>query len=713
MKKLCWGLILTALVLSLAACQTQPAESVAESGGDTNSSAMTTSAESDAASAETTADSKTGETRTTKSRSGGAATTRYSVETTAKTTSGQVTDVTQFIRKEKGLSIADYKKQLASFKLSDPLNKKVYSEAEKEAQRQAASKLRSRLNVAIAAETANFKVGAGVYRFAGQIPFELSGVQNMYIDLSGCTFILEGTQQFILGRGCKNVIFQGPATIDREGSLATQFTVTEYNESQRTLTVKLMEGYSLCSKALGGGTLQWFEPDGSMIQMAFIPFTGAGYVDEANGIVKFEGVACNRDMSNEKVLKAGQIGSVGITGGMALNVGLYSCTDIQLLDITNYGAGMMMHTADSNGALTLKRVYNVRMPGTNRLVAGSAGQMEFTAGTPTIEDCIFGFCEDDSIDIMGHVGFLYKQENSRTVIIKGTSTALYARKGETLSFFDGKDYTRKVTAKAVKVEEITDSSFNTAVRTDMVKNYNFYEVLTTQNCVRVTLDRDVALKTGDMVENMDACRPINAVLRGNYFHDMGCRVLIQGCKGLLFENNTIERSGLAALCIDCEQRDWGEGPNSYDLVIRNNTIRESNSSPYSCHFVFQHIGAISVGPFQYWVNGMTPSKETDAYRNITIEGNKIYDANYAGILVKNSAKVMIRNNLIQNPVTKLAGPHSASGKPLADTAGVYFYGEEADYAVYLWACEQISMSGNTFTDMGQYCLGETKKVHCR
>lgn len=469
------------LVFSLAACDTQPAESQpegAESSETDGSTDTTVSAEDVATTTDTLAESAdstsatvgTGSTGTTKKPTTGTSKKQTTVTNTT-TTEKRVTDVKKYIRNEKGLSISDYQKQMASFKLSDPLNAKTYTESEKEAQRKAASKMRTRLNVAIAKEATTFKVEPGVYRFVGQIPFEIAGVQNMYIDISDCTFILEGAQQFILGRSCRNVVFQGPATIDREGSLATQFTIQEYNEGSQTITAKLLDGYKICDKAFGGGTFQWFNEDGSMIQMSFISFSKASYVDEAKGIVKFEGVVCDKNFSNDNVLKAGQLGSVAITGGMALNVGLYSCENMYLLDITNYGAGMMMHAMDSNGDLLLKRVYNVRMPGTNRLVAGSAGQLEFTVGTPTIEDCIFGFCEDDSIDIMGHVGFLYKQESDNTVIIKGTATATPVKAGDTLEIFDGVDYTRTYSVKAVKVEEITDSEFNELVRAVMIKNH--------------------------------------------------------------------------------------------------------------------------------------------------------------------------------------------------------------------------------------------------
>lgn len=34
-----------------------------------------------------------------------------------------------------------------------------------------------------------------------------------------------------------------------------------------------------------------------------------------------------------------------------------------------------------------------------------------------------------------------------------------------------------------------------------------------------------------MVENEDSWRPVNAEIKDCYFHDMGCRVLVQGARG--------------------------------------------------------------------------------------------------------------------------------------------------------------------------------------
>lgn len=619
----------------------------------------------------------------------------------------------QYIRDEKPMDINEYKKSIASYKVNDPIYAKTYTEEEKQQQREAAQKLQTQLTLMLAKGDRYFKVEPGIYRYAGQVPFEFTGVQDLYLDISGCEFILEGTQRLISFMACSNVIVQGPATVERDPFMSTQFTVQEYDEGAQTLTVKLMDGYALHPKVYNGGTFQWFKEDGSMIQTCFISYSSVEMMSEENGIVRFNGVACNRNMTDEKVLKAGQIGAIATTGGMAQLIHMNACKDMQLLDITNYGSGMIGLIWGGLGTDVVQRVYNIRRPGTNRLVAGSAGQWEYNGGSPKFQNCIFGFCEDDSLDIMGHVGFLYEQETPTTVIYKSTSTGTPAVKaGDTLSFFNGDDYTRRGSAKVVAVEEISDTAYNDAARQDMIDHYNFFDSLSRNACVRVTLDQEISVQKGDMVENEDSWRPVNAEIKDCYFHDMGCRVLVQGCKGLLMENNLIERSGLSAICIDCEQRDWGEGPNSTDVVIRNNTIVESNSSPYATHFVFQHSGAISVGPSQVY-QGVTPSKATDAYKNITIEGNTILDSQYSGVLVKNAGNVTVRNNTIENAVTKAAGPVSADGEPSAQTPASYYYGEEADYAIYLYACEGITLEGNNIKNSAKYCKGDVRQLHCQ
>ena len=111
--------------------------------------------------------------------------------------------------------------------------------------------------------------------------------------------------------------------------------------------------------------------------------------------------------------------------------------------------------------------------------------------------------------------------------------------------------------------------------------------------------------------------------------------------------------------------------------------------------------------------GATPSKATDAYKNITIEGNTIRDSQYSGVLVKNAYNVAIKNNTIENAVTKAAGPHSADGEPQNPTAASYYYGEEADYAIYLYACEGIALEGNNIKNSAKYCKGDVRQLHCQ
>ena len=99
-----------------------------------------------------------------------------------------------------------------------------------------------------------------------------------------------------------------------------------------------------------------------MIQTCFISYSSVEMMNEENGIARFNGVACNRNMTDEKVLKAGQIGAIATTGGMAQLIHMNACKDMQLLDITNYGSGMIGLIYGGLGTDVVQRVYNIRRP---------------------------------------------------------------------------------------------------------------------------------------------------------------------------------------------------------------------------------------------------------------------------------------------------------------------------------------------------------------
>lgn len=703
-KRIFSSLALTLAVLLLfGACTPAP-------GGDSSQTSEEPGQESSATSSENGAESQASSSAETSSVtvSSGTSSSGGTVSAGTSSSEGTKVDVKSLVRKTTAKNYNTYDKEIAGYKLTDPSVKTEYSDAEKDAQRKAGRTMGIRVQKALNEGKHTYKVEPGVYRIPdGQIPFEFTGMKDFYLDISDCTFILEGRQNLIRLTACDNVIIQGPCSVERDPLLITQFKIISYNKSTQKLTVQLMEGYTIPAHLEAqGGNFQWFTEDGKMLPTAFISFSNAQMLDKTANTAVFNGVGCWADMRDDDRLVPGQIGATAVSGHVAQVINLKQSRNIQIRDITNYGSGMMTLIQNEYGPDVLDKLYNVRQPGTNRLVAGTAGQMTYMEGGPAITNCIFSFCEDDSIDIMGHSHFVYQQESSDTIIIKPQENYAPVKVGDTINIYDYQDFEKKSTAKVVSFEIVDDEEMMTNARNQALNNYGYMATLSTFNCVRIKLDRKVSARIGDTFENETSFRPTNVSIKNCYFHDYGCRVLVQGCNGLTIENNRMERAGLAAIALDMEEAAWTEGPSSTNVVIKNNTIKDSPCSPYVTHWPFVLNGAISVGPSQFYEH-RSPSTETDVFHNITITGNKIYNANYSGILVKNATGVTVTDNLIQNAV------HMQVPTRRPEASGTYIFDEEPLYGIYFFACEKITEKGNTFKDMGSESLGNVRKKDCK
>ncbi len=604
------------------------------------------------------------------------------------------------------MKISDYKKDVASFKLTDPLFTKTYTEAEKEKQRANADEL---LSVARRADLLNadiITIPSGVYRFAeGIVPFKFTGKTNLTIYANNVDFIMEGHQTVFDFTDSVNITIHGKITVDRDPLPFVEFRVISYSALSQNLVVEILPGYDYNS-TVAGSNLQFFREDGSWIPHCFITPKGEFLMtDKANRIGVFTKVPCYTQYGDDVVLKAGTIGASVVQGWNATVCSFIRCEKMTVTDLTNYAGGMFLYETQSKGPNTYERICNIRRPGTNRLIGGPAGQIQYIADGPTFRNCIFGFTDDDGLDVLSFSHMIYSQEAPNVIIFKPTQAAVPLKKGDRLNFFDGQSYTKLGSAKVVRFEEIRDESMMTDARTKAIQQYNYFDSMSTANCVRVVLDSDVTVKLGDSMENDTSYRPSNVLIKDCYFHDIFCRVLVQGCDGLVMEGNLIERTGLPAIAIDHEQAYWAEGPNSKNVIIRNNTIIDSPCSPYMNNGpTFTFSGAIYVGVSQK--TNCTPCKDWQSFSDILIEGNKIYNAMYSGILVKNAMNVTIRNNLIENPCTKI-------GTPLKDSnPGESYYGEAPLAGIYLYACKNVTLSGNQITKMGQYVKWDIRKLYC-
>lgn len=602
--------------------------------------------------------------------------------------------------------IAEYKADVASFDLNDPLYTVEYTEAEKEQQRNNGTELLSLTRRADMLNENEIFVEPGVYRFAdGVIPFNFSGKDGMTIYLDGVEIILEGHQNVFRFENSNDITIRGDLIVDRDPLPFVQFRVISYNTLSQNLEVQILPGYDY-ETTVAGSNLQFFNDDGSWIPHCFITPKGEFIMtDKANRIGVFTQVPCNPRYGDDVVLKAGTLGASVVQGWNAAVATFIKCEKITMTDVTNYAGGLFLYETQSKGPNRYERDYNIRRPGTNRLIAGPAGQIQYIEDGPTFKNCIFGFTDDDGLDILSFSHMIYAQEAPNVIIFKPTQASMPLKNGDTLNFFDGPTYEKIGSAKVVSFEEIKDEAMMTDARNKALQQYNYFDSMSTAYCVRVVLDSNVEVKIGDSMENDTSFRPSNVLIKDCYFHDLFCRVLVQGCDGLVIEGNLIERTGLAAIDIDCEQAYWAEGPNSKNVIIRNNTIIDSPCSPYMNNGpTFTHSGAISVGVSQRTYN--TPSRDWQSFSNILIEGNKIYNSMYSGILVKNAINVTIKNNLIENPCTKIGTPEKN------DNPGQSYYGEEPLAGIYLYSCKNVTLSGNTITKKGKYVLWDIRKLYC-
>ena len=75
--------------------------------------------------------------------------------------------------------------------------------------------------------------------------------------------------------------------------------------------------------------------------------------------------------------------------------------------------------------------------------------------------------------------------------------------------------------------------------------------------------------------------------------------------------------------------------------------------------------------------------------------------------MKNANGVKVTGNYIENAVTNTVNTR----RP--EASGVYIFGEEPLYGVYLFGCAGITDSGNTFKNMGKASLGNIRRKDCK
>ena len=588
--------------------------------------------------------------------------------------------------------------EFPKFDVSLPARLTQPTEEEKARQREAGTRLLAEISAAATGGKGSLTVPPGLYRFAkDQIPLSLTGVTGFSLDAHGAEWILEGSQPAVRLERCRDITLRG-LTVERDPFPYTQFEVVSFDAAAKKLEARFLKGYDPQSVPDPKGDLQFFTPDGVWVRQVLIHYTSFRVTDPTQRLMVFEGV---ETYEPAPWMQPGILGVTTLRGGFHC-IRTIECGGITVEDFVNHGGMQIIFGELGDGDFTFRRIRNLGRPGTNRLLAGAFGLMTWVRGHMVLEDSIFCRSNDDALDMVSWNSIVYRQESPTQIIARPMCDTPY-RVGDTLQFHDRTTFNLVGSPKITAVEKIADPAMSADAASVARKVAGYIGGLHEFSCVRITLDAPVTVKPGDTIANDTSFRLDSFTLKNCLFYDIFCRVLVHGLKEGLIEGNVILRSGLAAICVDNEQQNWAEGPDSRNVVIRGNVIQDSPYSPYM-NYGHQHSGAISVGVHQYHKGDAIPNTGQST-RNITIEDNRILNPMYAGILVKNTDGLRIVNNVIENPVTK-----AGTVRKETDPSQKDYYGVPQDAAIFLYACRNVTLEGNTVKNRGPYCRREVAQI---
>jgi hypothetical protein len=544
--------------------------------------------------------------------------------------------------------------EAAPYNVNAPVYPVTYTQARKDAQRDAWRRAVRDINVAITAGAKGFAVPPGVYRILAKGPdneIKLWRVKDFVLNLANTEFILENGGGFIFPRECENLAILGPVKFDADPLVYTQGALLAYDEATGLSTIEVLPGYEVSDSPKG--TVDAFSPAGVYLENpSWAGYSECRVLDPARRLIRVKLGA--REPMYARIYKPGNLIVLRLHGSPLL-----LCSDkvrgFTMKDVDVYtGAGFSW--GNGTGDWNFIRVRGIPRPGTNRLYGSGGCQRASYGGNVLFDGCEFSVTADDLVDYGGGGLFMcVRQESPRRVITWGGSFSA----GDTLNLYTHTDFRPLGSATVAAVAEIIEKNLQAEAH-DVCKNINKGRDTGDRALRRVTLDRDVQASPGNFAENASSKRADTFTVRNCYFHDSGVRVMIQGFRHGLFENNRFERiSGGLALTVDAW---WWGGPVSQDITVRNNvfkdtTFRNAWGTGKAAVIVGSHVAPTDPGL------GV-------AFHRVSITGNTIVDSSSGAILISNASDVIVKDNVITQPFT-LAAPAGAIQLTSVDRAQVW------------------------------------------
>ncbi|MBI4977235.1 MAG: right-handed parallel beta-helix repeat-containing protein [Spirochaetes bacterium] len=529
-------------------------------------------------------------------------------------------------------------------------------------------------------------IAPGTYRLKppsthGNVHVQLSNMTDFTVNAAGVTIVCTEVSTSFSLRNCTNVTVRG-LTVDYDPLPFTQGEVTDIDKDDKWFDLALHEGYPLPPEGSAGlyvydrTTRHWKKNMMTSGTSASLKLNGRTVHGTTDGVNARLGI----EKGDLIVIKCRQKAAhVTILGNS------FNCT----LDGVTLFTGPTFAVLDYNGGGN--RYLNCRItpgpvpPGAAeaRLKANTADGIHVISSMPgpRIENCLIEGHSDDGIAIHGHYAMVMTGEGDRIVVSPKGDTLPFTT-NSTVRLTRASDGTVYAEANVLSIAPVSgaDKSRCEAIKSGIrIDNKNIAASI--KNYYDVILDRSVSVTSGDGID----CPAKNGdgfIVRGNTIRNHRARgILIKASDGII-ENNVIDGSSIAGIIIAPELGYWMEAGNSWNVVIRSNTIR-------NCGYERASTDSSQAGMISVIANGANGYAAPGSQRNIDIVGNTVEKCFGVNLVIAAASNVTVNGNIFRDT-------HSAEWRR-GEGRGV-----DTKAVVWLDRVSDVSFSGNKLERMGPF-----------
>ena len=530
-------------------------------------------------------------------------------------------------------------------------------------------------------------IAPGTYRVSAETGpdkahcFVFTDMHDFRIDAKDVTFVntsrARGTIQFL---NCSNVALSG-LTIRHEVPSASQGTLTQIAPDRKSLDVQVAAGYpaDVDDRRYFASVpvIDYYEPHKDLLKEN-APDSGVASIERI-GPAQFR-------FHLTAALPVGSNVAVGDRaawrGTVTADIYLYKTGGMKIEGVTiESSPGFCVQEAGGDGGnyYNYTLTYGPIPAGATEkpLISSNADAFNSCAlrKGPTLWNCLFEGMNDDGVPIHSNYALVGGSSGNAVYLDMHSqpSNLDEFRVGDHVQFYDNlKSASGEATIAAI--EAATD--YPAQDLHDMEEHC--FAMQTHQLWYKLTLDRPVPAQRGWLACDADVADNGYLVHGCTVRNSRGRGMLVNAGNGVI-ENCTLEHIVYGGIVVAPESAYFTQADYSRNLIIRNNTIRDTSIvTPSSFGGA-----ALSVTASLHGAPVVLPG----GHRNIAITGNTFEDNRSVNILITSAQDVTIKDNRFVRPLeAPCAGQTGAKPPPSS--------------LIWLYQASGVKLQGNTVIDPG-------------